>query len=81
MFEYFIFCILLPRSFIKFDFAFLGAIQNMGDSDIPSQNNSCFGSDWNSNQFLATDEKKTEQKVLGDSMFEQLSNANKEYLR
>ena len=53
----------------------------MGDSDLPSQNNSCFGSDWNSNQFLATDEKKTEQKILGDSMFEQLSNANKEYLR
>lgn len=61
------------------------AIQNMGDSDLPSQNNSCFGSDWNSNQFLAADEKKTDQKTLGDSMFDQFSNVkdnvNKEFLR
>lgn len=66
-------------------FFFSGAIQNMGDSDLPSQNNSCFGSDWNSNQFLAADEKKTGHKNLADPMFDQFcnvkDNANKEYLR
>ncbi|KFM79797.1 hypothetical protein X975_18888, partial [Stegodyphus mimosarum] len=61
------------------------AVQAMGDSDSSSQNISCFDSDWNSNQFLTTPEKKKDQKSTDDSLLEQYSNvkdnANKDYSR
>ncbi|XP_054712851.1 uncharacterized protein LOC129222378 [Uloborus diversus] len=55
----------------------------MGESGPPSQNISF--SDWNSNQFLASPERKTDQKCLDDCIFGQYTNvkdnANKEYSR
>ncbi|XP_042894874.1 uncharacterized protein [Parasteatoda tepidariorum] len=57
----------------------------MGDSNQSSQNNSCFDSDWNSNQFLSSDVKMTDQKSLDSSLFERISNfrdnVNKDYSR